>query len=293
MGPSRAPCQQHSWQRCPRSLGALRSNALHKNPKLVERALKCWVRPELRGLVVAGFQGGADVQDFERKLVAAERAASMREGSLNLICLVDSPEAVRNVARIVRSSKRVKAVALGLADAMARRGGRRPADVILLNELELIGSCRKAGVTVIGAPVLEQHATEELERECVARRTQGYGGVFILGPRQVKTVHSVFGSLAAKPGPETSLSGAHPRVTGTAQRRVSDITIETPAIAVPAPVATLKSKDLVRGKVVKTSGDNLALLAKGMVIQGSHEVTLDSSMVALWNASIGTVNPIR
>ena len=276
--------------------GALGHSALYarmpslKNPKIVERALKCWVRPELTGLVVAGFKGGADVQDFERKLIAAERAASMREGTLKLICLVDCPEAVRNVARIVRSSLRVRAVSLVHADAMARRGGRRPADVVLLNEQELIGACRKAGVTVIGAPITEQHATDELERECLARRNQGYGGVFILGPRQVKTVHTVFGSLAARPASDASVSGAHPRVTGTAKRRVSDITIETPAIAVPAPVATLKSKDLVRGIAVKNSQENL-VVSKGQVRAGTHEVTIDASMVALWNASIGTTQP--
>jgi citrate lyase beta subunit/acyl dehydratase len=278
--------------------GALGHSAIYarmpslQNSKVLERALKCWVRPEMTGLVVAGFKGGADVQEFERKLTAAERKASMREGTLKLICLVDCPEAVRNVARIVRSSSRVKAVSLVHADAMARRGGRRPADVALLNEQDLIGSCRKVGVTVIGAPVIEQHATEEVERECLARRNQGYGGVFVLGARQIETVHNVFGKLAStpKPKPKQELSGSYPKVTGTAQRRVSDITIETPAIAVPAPVATLKSADVVRGGLVKPS-DEKVVWTKGEIRKGLREVTIDSSMVALWNASVGTSHP--
>lgn len=274
--------------------GALGHSAIYarmpslQNPKVLERALKCWVRPEMTGLVVAGFKGGADVQEFERKLTAAERQASMREGTLKLICLVDCPEAVRNVARIVRSSTRVKAVSLVHADAMARHGGRRPEDVALLNEQDLIGACRKVGVTVIGAPVIEQHATEDLERECLTRRNQGYGGVFILGARQIETVHGVFGRLASTS--KQALSGAYPKVRGTAKRRVSDITIETPAIAVPAPVATLKSADVVRGAVVKPS-DEKVVWTKGEICKGLREVTIDASMVALWNASVGTSYP--
>ncbi|MBT6179254.1 MAG: hypothetical protein HOI23_18560 [Deltaproteobacteria bacterium] len=294
-------CLPHmSWDRAEHhannilSSGALGHSAIYarmpslKNPKVLERALKCWVRPEMTGLVVAGFKGGADVQEFERKLSTAERNASMREGTLKLICLVDCPEAVRNVARIVRSSTRVKAVSLVHADAMARRGGRRPADIALLNEQDLIGSCRKVGVTVIGAPVIEQHAKEELERECLARRNQGYGGVFILGTRQIETVHGVFGRLASTSKQE--LSGAYPKVTGTAKRRVSDITIETPAIAAPAPVATLKSAEVVRGSLVKTC-DEKVVWTKGEIRQGLREVTIDSSMIALWNASVGTSDP--
>lgn len=259
-----------------------------RDPQQIERALKCWTRKEIAGLVVGGFQGGADVQEFEHLLALHERRAALPEGSLKLICVLDTPEAVRQVARIVRSSNRVEALTLSHADVMGRSGGRRPLDGILLSEKQIITAARKAGVAVIGAPVLEVHATEELGRECGQRREQGYSGLFVLSHRQLELVHQTF----AAPGSCGAFdsSGAFPIVRGTTAQKISDITVETPVISVPPQPSGLPPDERVRGQLVAGRGHDKPW-AKGEICRGPHAVTVDSGMVSLWTAALGTYDP--
>ncbi len=157
--------------------------------------LEAVVVPQLAGVMLPKVGSAAEVEVLDWTLTRLERQRGVSEGQVAILPLLETASGLEVAGEIARSSPRVCALALGVADLAADLGARiGPASPLLAAaRVELVVACRSAGV---GAPVDPVHLDLQdlagLEAAAIAARQLGFQGKACIHPSQAEVVARVF-----------------------------------------------------------------------------------------------------
>lgn len=85
---------------------------VHINKALAYADIAASVQPGLKGVVVTGMEGAADVEAIETTLAAFEKDRGLAHGTLQIIVMLDSGKGVWQIRDIVNASPRVCSIGL-------------------------------------------------------------------------------------------------------------------------------------------------------------------------------------
>ena len=157
--------------------------------------LEAAVMPQLAGVMVPKVGSAAQIEMLDWSLTRLERACGAPEGQVSVLPLLETAAGLEAAREIARSSPRVCALALGVADLSADLGARiGPSSPLLAAaRAELVVACRSAGVGPPLDPVhLDLLDLAGLRAEAVAARQMGFQGKACIHPRQAEVVAAVF-----------------------------------------------------------------------------------------------------
>lgn len=153
------------------------------------------VRPGLAGVRLPKCEEAPDVTEAARLIATAERSMDLPEGSVAIVCGIESAKGLANATGIATASTSVLALAFGAAD-FARDLGLAPGpDGIetLYARSQLVVASRVAEVR---API-ESVQTDISDLDLLARTTRaaralGFFGRSVIHPSQIEVVNNVF-----------------------------------------------------------------------------------------------------
>ena len=153
------------------------------------------VRPGLAGVRLPKCEDTGDVVAAVERIGAAERAQGLPEGSIAVVCGIESARGLSNAMLIATANPRVLALAFGAAD-FARdlhleSTPQRTETLYARSQLVIIS--RVAGIR---PPIESVHTdigdTAGLDRTTREARSLGFFGRSVIHPAQVATVNAVF-----------------------------------------------------------------------------------------------------
>ncbi|WP_405150640.1 CoA ester lyase [Sphaerisporangium sp. NBC_01403] len=140
-------------------------------------------------IVLPKVESAGDLEFVDRLLDGAE-AASGRTRPLGVQALIETAKGLANLREIVTASPRLRTLVLGYADLGASLG--RSADSWSFAQDAVLVAARSAGLSAIDGPYLGL-ADDEAFHRCVLRaRELGFDGKWVIHPRQIGTVNTVF-----------------------------------------------------------------------------------------------------
>lgn len=140
-------------------------------------------------IVLPKVESAGDLEFVDRLLDGVE-AATERGRPIGVQALIETAKGVANLREIVTASPRLSALILGYADLGASLG--RTADSWSYAQDAVLVAARSAGLAAIDGPYLGL-ADDEAFRSAVLRaRELGFDGKWVIHPRQLGTVNSVF-----------------------------------------------------------------------------------------------------
>jgi citrate lyase subunit beta/citryl-CoA lyase len=157
--------------------------------------LEAVVLPQLAGVMVPKVGSPAQIEVLDWALGRLERQRGVPEGQVAVLPLLETAAGLAAAGEIARSSPRVCALALGVADLAADLGARigRDSPLLAAARAELVVACRSAGVGPPLDPVhLDLQDLAGLEAEAVRARQLGFQGKACIHPRQAEVVARVF-----------------------------------------------------------------------------------------------------
>ncbi|MFF0105691.1 HpcH/HpaI aldolase/citrate lyase family protein [Streptomyces hirsutus] len=144
-------------------------------------------------LVVPKVENPGDLEFVDRLLDGAEAAAG-RRAPITVQALIETAAGLANLREITAASPRLTALILGYADlgASLGRGAQAPPDSWLWTQDTLLVAARTAGLAAIDGPFLGVADDEEFGDRVRRARDLGFDGKWVIHPRQLKTVNTVF-----------------------------------------------------------------------------------------------------
>jgi citrate lyase subunit beta/citryl-CoA lyase len=170
----------------------VRVNGLHTG--LLEDDLLAVVRPGLDGIVLSKAQSAEMVRRVDHYLGLLERERGMEAGSVSIVPLVESAEAVLGAAEIAKASPRLAGLSLGAEDLAVDVGLERSegAREIEWPRAQVALAAAAASLTAIDTPEPDYTDMGHLERDAAYARALGFRGKYCIHPEQVKVVNRVF-----------------------------------------------------------------------------------------------------
>ena len=123
-----------------------------------------------------------------------EREAGVEEGSIELICNIESYMGVINAMEIAHADPRIVAMAVSAEDLTASLRAQRTKkglEVFYARNAVLL-ACRSAGIDALDIVFSDINDKEGLEEDTALAKNLGFDGKTCIHPRQIDTVNSFF-----------------------------------------------------------------------------------------------------
>jgi len=166
-----------------------------------------FIEDDLNGLVVKGLRSvlvpkvnsPAHVRELNSILLAAEKDKGIAAGTLAVIALIESAEAIQNVFQIVSQKTeppRLHTVAFGAADYTLDLGIRmtREGTELSYPRSRLAVACRAAGIEPpLDTPfMIDFKDIEALKTDALRARQLGFQGKLCIHPNQIEPCNTIF-----------------------------------------------------------------------------------------------------
>lgn len=161
-----------------------------------------WIEDDIRATVAAGIEmvrlpkteSAADIQEVERMVAEAERAAGRAEGSVLLMAAIESPLGVINAYHIAEASPRMAALALSAEDYVTSLKTSRSREGVELAEARgrIVIAAKAAGIMAIDTVFTDVADEEGFAKEVALIKQMGFDGKSVINPNQIGIVHDTY-----------------------------------------------------------------------------------------------------
>ncbi|AFM39734.1 citrate lyase beta subunit [Desulfosporosinus acidiphilus SJ4] len=134
------------------------------------------------------------LQNVEKVLSESEKNAGLNQGSIGLIPVIETVEALENISSVLSASPRVNGVFFN-AEGLARELGinrSKEGDEILYARSKVAMACRAAGIKSFDTVFTDVNDIEGLEKDSLNARNLGFTGKAAIDGRQIDTIHKIF-----------------------------------------------------------------------------------------------------
>ena len=156
------------------------------------------VSPELDGIVVPKVESADEIARVEALIGAAERDRGVREGSLEIVPLIESAAGLWNAYEIACASRRVRMLLFGAADFTRDLGidWSRDESEVAYARSRLVVISRAAGIEPpLDSPWVRLTDDDGLAHSISEARRLGFQGKLCIHPKQVPIVNRGFSSV--------------------------------------------------------------------------------------------------
>jgi citrate lyase subunit beta/citryl-CoA lyase len=147
------------------------------------------------GFLLSKTNSADDIKYLDNLLTSIERERSFPLGRFTIIPILESAESIVNMKEIATSSDRIIALGFGSEDYVSSIMGVRDFETNLSisypRQLVPIVA-RSFGLEAIDAAYIHVHDLEGLQRHLETSKILGYGGMWILHPKQNEMANVVF-----------------------------------------------------------------------------------------------------
>lgn len=136
-----------------------------------------------------------DVQYLDQLLTSIEKDRKLEAGKFSIIPILESALSIVNINEIALSSKRIIALGFGSEDYVSDIQGIRDFETnqSISFPRQLVPIVARAhGLEAIDAAYIKVHDLEGLDRHLQTGKVLGYGGMWILHPKQNELANEVF-----------------------------------------------------------------------------------------------------
>jgi len=169
---------------------------------LTEIDLSYVVAHGLDAIMLAKTESKEDILTVDKLLEKEEQEKGIKEGSIALIALIETPKGIMNLSEIVKASDRIIAVAFGAGDYSREMGAGMgvtklsPEEyfpMILYARSRIAIAAKAAGIQAIDTPFFGLVIDlEGLVEESEKVKVLGFSGKQLTHPRHVELVNEVF-----------------------------------------------------------------------------------------------------
>lgn len=139
------------------------------------------------GFLLSKTNTKEDIQYLDNLLTSIEKERHLESGKFSIIPILESAQSIINIREIATSSKRIIALGFGSEDYVSDIQGIRDfgTNISINYPRSLVPIVARAyGLEVIDAAYIKVHDLEGLERHLNTGKILGYGGMWILHPKQ-------------------------------------------------------------------------------------------------------------
>ncbi|HKM35334.1 MAG TPA: CoA ester lyase [Lachnospiraceae bacterium] len=149
---------------------------------------------KLKGIVAPKIRNTEDVKRFEILLSKAEQEGKLPEGKLMLLPLIETAQAVMNVAQIASSSHRIPALLFGGEDYLDSVNGKHeyPPKAFDVPRSMVVMAARMNGLLPIDTPYLDLNNEEGFYAEERSSCAMGFTGILLVNPKQIPWANACF-----------------------------------------------------------------------------------------------------
>ena len=164
------------------------------NKPFVYADIEASVWPGLAGIVLPKVESAQDVAEASGFLLEMERRRGIEVGSLQLILLLESAQAVWNIRDVVTADPRVTQVGLDESDLAAALGLTTlpDHDPFVFSRGRLVVEATAAGVQPLGVTHPNFPATDDMLKSATDSKNLGFKGIFCPHPSWVEPVNAAF-----------------------------------------------------------------------------------------------------
>ena len=170
----------------------IRVNGIYSD--VIDEDLQAAVRVRPDAIRIPKVEYAREVQSVSRRIAEIEREAGVEEGSIELICNIESYMGVINAMEIAHADPRIVAMAVSAEDLTASLRAQRTKkglEVFYARNAVLL-ACRSAGIDALDIVFSDINDKEGLEEDTALAKNLGFDGKTCIHPRQIDTVNSFF-----------------------------------------------------------------------------------------------------
>ncbi len=170
----------------------VRINALATELAGADIALAVRGKPDT--ILLPKVERAEEIHAYDDLVGEAEEAASIEQGSIGLVAMIESPLGIINVEAIARASKRVNGLLFGAADfTRETRGAITSGRLELAYPLmRLLIAARAANIDALDTPAFDISDRDALEKEARQAKNMGYDGKAAIHPGQLEIINEIF-----------------------------------------------------------------------------------------------------
>ncbi|MFN7035999.1 MAG: HpcH/HpaI aldolase/citrate lyase family protein [Bellilinea sp.] len=161
---------------------------------LAEEDLRAVLAAQPDGIVLPKVEGADEVQWVCREIAAAEQANGWKSGSIGLLVLIETPQAVLNLREICTADLRLQGLIFGAEDFAGSIGAVRSRDALelLYARSAVVIHAAAFNLQAMDMVWLDLKDLEGLRQEAQAGAALGFTGKQIIHPNQVQPVQEAF-----------------------------------------------------------------------------------------------------
>lgn len=183
----------------PSAVERLASNAVvtvRINPPWLEtvRDLEACVLPGVQAIHIAYCGNAEQVRFIDGIVSELEAERGMPAGSIKLIGMIETADAVSQCIEIAKASPRLSGLTLGVEDYATSMGATTSPALLRAAAFPVIQAARAAGIhpLVVPASMADFSDIAELESAALYARSLGSVGGYAVHPSQIETLNQVF-----------------------------------------------------------------------------------------------------
>jgi citrate lyase subunit beta/citryl-CoA lyase len=158
-------------------------------------------KANIDGFLLSKTETASDIVYLSSLLNSIERERKIPIGRFKIVPILETTKSIVNVKEISLASDRIIAIGFGSEDFVSDLQGVRDfgADISLFNPRSYVAIVARAhGHEAIDAAYINVHDLEGLERHVKIGKTLGYGGMWILHPKQNTLANRYFSPTKAE-----------------------------------------------------------------------------------------------
>ncbi len=161
---------------------------------LAEEDLQAVLAAHPDGIVLPKVEGADEVRWVCRQIAAAEQANGWENGSIGLLVLIETPQAILNLREICTAESRLQGLIFGAEDFAGSIGAARSREAfeLLYARSAVVIHAAAFNLQALDMVWLDLQDLEGLRREAQAGAAMGFTGKQIIHPNQVHPVQEAF-----------------------------------------------------------------------------------------------------
>ena len=158
------------------------------------RDLEVCVRPGVDALHIAYCESAEHVRFIDGLVTELEAERGMAVGSIKLIAMIESADAVMRATEIAKATPRLCGLTLGVEDYATSMGTTTSPELLRSAVFPVIQAARAAGIHPLAVPASMANFSDiaELESAALYARSLGSVGGYAVHPLQVDTLNRIF-----------------------------------------------------------------------------------------------------
>lgn len=146
----------------------------------------------IQGYILPKVESTYDVVKVSRAISYLEKENGIKDYKIKLICLIETPKGILNIAEIVKNTDRVIGLGFGGEDYSTSINAERNHDVLLYPRSSIVIAAKAFKLLAFDTVYLNYIDNDGFQKELTMSKELGFDGKLLIHPNQVMITNEVF-----------------------------------------------------------------------------------------------------